>query len=240
MTTDVLYLAFNRLAYTKVTFGLLCENTDWTLVDRLVVYDDGSTEKGARKWLEQAVKESPADRVVFRRTSFRSPVHVMQHYLSTSSADVFAKVDNDIAVPPGWLTIGLDVLRRHTRLELLGIAAGWTGFPPTKGMLPEEYGYEKSSHIGGVGLMRTRAFGRHPDLGGEGRFGFTEYQHRHVDIPRGWVTPDMPVVQLDLIPDEPWASLAEYYVGKKWARAWPPYAPESASWWDWITLPVAA
>ena len=238
MTVDVLYLARNRLEFTQTTFRLLLANTDWAHVDRLVVYDDGSTD-GTRAWLDGAVAADAPDGTVYRRTNFRSPVAVMLHYLDHHPADVFAKVDNDIALPPGWLTPALDVMRRSTSLDLLGLAAGWTGVPAHDGIEAHEYGWKACSHIGGVGMMRTEAFRRHPDLVGKGRIGFTAWQERH-DVRRGWITPDIPATQLDLIPAEPWRSLAAYYVAKNWARPWPPYADESSAWWDWIPAPVTA
>jgi glycosyltransferase involved in cell wall biosynthesis len=228
MKIDVLYLARNRLAFTQTTFGLLLENTDWDIVDRLVVYDDGSTDS-TRGWLRRACMDAPM-RVEFRATNFGSPVQIMLDYLDDSTADVFAKIDNDIAVPSGWLDPSVSVLEEFPEVDLLGLAAGWTG---TKDGEP---GYEACSHIGGVGLMRTDAFRRYPGLWGNGRQGFTQWQHANTVV-SGWITPDLPVVQLDLIPDEPWRSLAKRYVARGWAREWPPYAETSREWWDWIPKP---
>ncbi len=238
MSVEILYLAFNRLAFTQVSFGLLLEHTDWSLVDRLVVYDDGSKD-GTAEWLEDALEQSTVDEYDFRRTKHGSPVEVMIDYLARTDCDVFAKIDSDIAVPDAWLPCSLAVMDRNPELDLLGLAAGWTGTPMQRPS-PALFGYQKSSHIGGVGLMRTEAFRRHRDLWSHGRHGFTQWQHRHSDVRTGWLTPDMPVVQLDLIPDEPWRSLADYYCAKAWARPWPPYADESSSWWDWIPAPVTA
>lgn len=234
MTIDVLYLAWNRKEFTETSFRLLLENTDWGLVNNLVVYDDGSTD-GTREWLEENINVCPVPHVLRKRSKgrWRSPVEIMVDYLAGSDSDVFAKVDSDIAVPAGWLSDAATVLRKNPDLDLLGLAAGWTGVK--KGLL----GWQPCSHIGGVGLMRTDSFRRFPGLGGVGRQGFTQWQHANNPV-RGWITPDLPVVQLDLIPDEPWRSLAAYYVSKRWAREWPPYDPENRVWWDWIPAPVAA
>ena len=59
--------------------------------------------------------------------------------------------------------------------------------------------------------MRVESFLRRPPIGARGRFGFTEWQHKHEPV-RGWITPGLAVAQLDLIPEEPWASLAAEYV----------------------------
>ncbi len=234
MSVEVLYLAWNRLAFTQVSFGLLLEHTDWTLVDKLVVYDDGSKD-GTAEWLEDAVQQSVVDDYDFRPTKLGSPVEVMIDYLARTDCEVFAKIDSDIAVPSGWLQESMSVMDRHPNLDLLGLAAGWTGRSSRGDSMLD---YIPASNIGGVGLFRTSAFRRHPDLWSHGRQGFTQWQHRH-NPPRGWITPDLPVVQLDLIPEEPWRTLADMYVAKGWARPWPPYDAANAAWWEWIPAPVA-
>ncbi len=236
MTVDILYLAWNRRAYTETTFRMLLENTDWDIVNNLVVYDDGSSD-GTYGWLRDQIGRAPVPAVIRKKPKgrWRSPVEIMAHYLSGSDADCFAKIDNDIAIPPGWLTASMTVLALNDELDLLGLAAGWTGHPGPA----HRYSWLPSSHIGGVGLMRTEAFRRHPGLGGVGRQGFTQWQHAHRDVVTGWITPDLAAVQLDLIPDEPWRSLAAYYVSKRWAREWPPYDTANRVWWDWIPTPEA-
>jgi glycosyltransferase involved in cell wall biosynthesis len=232
VTVEILYCAWNRLALTEVSFDLLRRNTDWSLVDRLVIYDDGS-EDGTFEYLDGEHSTAGPDYVELRRSRFRSPPTTMNDYLATTEADVFAKIDSDIAVPPGWLPAMLGVMERNPWLELLGMEAARTG-PWVDGEIPPDaYRYEAATHIGGVGLMRPRAFHSRPPLMSRGRFGFTEWQHQH-DPDRGWITPDLPVVQLDLIPEEPWVSLAEYYVAKGWARRWDPYDSLRPEWWRWL------
>lgn len=220
---DVLFLAFNRLEFTKASFGYLLANTDWSLVDRLVVYDDGS-EDGTREWLEDH-KHAGQVEADLRLSSFGSPVAVMVDYILTAEADIVAKVDNDIAMPPGWLNTAARCMDENPELEILGLAAGWA--PRKDGPL----GYQAATHIGGVGLMRRKAFDRGP-LEPNGRQGFTTWQHKHEPI-RGWLTPDVLAVQLDLIPESPWRELAASYVVKGWAREWPPM--EDRNLWSWIT-----
>lgn len=41
---DLFYPAWNRLEFTRETFGALLANTEWPLVRELVVYDDGSSD----------------------------------------------------------------------------------------------------------------------------------------------------------------------------------------------------
>lgn len=247
MKLDILYPAFNRLGYTKATLAWLWRNTDWTLVDNLVVYDDGSTD-GTRDYLAhaQAVWKRDGgmqaahgtDFLIIETPGYGGAPAVMNHYLRSvaphTGADWFAKCDNDIAVPPGWLNQALAALDACPALDLLGIAAGWTG------IIDGPSGCVSAEHIGGVGLMRRAAFTRHGgQIPADGRQGFTQWQTRHRDLRIGWATPDIAAVQLDLVPEEPWCSLkAEYLQVEGLQRPWPPY--DDPSIYAWLTEAVPA
>ena len=226
---DIVYLSWNRLEFTKTSFAALAKHTDWPSVARLVIYDDGSTD-GTSEWLQEEGAKVPVPAFEFRAVSFRAPAATMNDYVATSDADIFAKIDNDIAVPRGWLNAMLRVMRRKPEIELLGMEAARTG-PPRRGV--KNYGFEPASHMGGVGLIRTSAFDNRRPIAARGRFGWTEWQHRYKPI-RGWIKPDLRVVQLDLIPEEPWRSLAAEYVASGWSRRWTPYDPLRPWWWEWI------
>ena len=235
MSLDIVYLAWNRREFTEHTFGLLLENTTWEHVDRLVVYDDGSTD-GTKEWLKNECNAltlggHPCP-VKFRTRELRSPPAIMNDYMSPNlhPAGLWAKIDNDIALPPGWLEPLVTVMGANPELAALGMAAGWTG------VRVGEPSVQMSSHIGGVGLFRTEHIPL--PVWSHGRYGWTEQQHKTASILTGWVTPDVQAVQLDLVPEEPWASLADMYVAKRWARWWPKY--EDPSLWAWMPSQVRA
>jgi glycosyltransferase involved in cell wall biosynthesis len=236
MRLEIVYLAWNRLEFTRASFKLLVENTDWELVDRLIVYDDTSTD-GTAEYLAEAGKYIPVPAFEFRQVNFNSPPMTMNDYLALSEADLFAKIDNDIAVPPRWLPSMLQVMTENPTLELLGAEAARNGVPPET--LPRRYGWEPARWIGGVGLMRTRAFHTRPAISGRGRFGFTEWQRRH-QPKTGWINPDLRVVQLDRLPFQPWIKLSDYYIARGWQREWPKYDDLRTWWWDWMRHPKAA
>lgn len=225
---DILYLAWNRLEFTQFSWQMLMENTSWDRVSKLVVCDDRS-EDGTAGWLRKQLKGAPVE-TDFREDALRSVPAVMNRYIASAEAEWFAKIDNDIIVPPFWLEAMQSVIATNPEVELLGMEAGrgngrsgdWDGI----------YRFEPGSHVGGVGLMSVEAFARRTKMSeGDGRFGFTEWQHEYRPV-RGWINPDLPVVSLDRVPFEPWVSLAEKYVEKEWARPWGKYH-ERADYWDW-------
>lgn len=239
MTVEILFCAWNRLAFTEASMTLLKRNTDWSQVSRLVVYDDNS-EDGTRDYLARAGEDIEVRGYEVRDGGWHSTGATMNDYIALTEADAFVKIDNDIAMPPGWLGRLLAAAERNPDYDLLGMEAGWCQ-RFEKIHAPKVYGVEPSRHIGGVGLMRTAAFEqRKPiplSLGKNGRAGFTIWQHRY-HARTGWLTPDLPNVQLDKIPAEPWASLAAHYCEQGWSRAWDPYTDDMEAMWAWLPKDV--
>ena len=254
MAVDLLYVAFNRREFTEQTFRALIDNTDWAQVARLFVWDDGSTD-GTWEYLCDTIPQVPVP--VERRLGpgvQRGPVAAMNWYLDNVSEvdcdwwdhgpdcwrcggtgraqiEMFAKLDNDMVVPPGWLTEMLAVTTANPMLDILGMEP-MLG-PPVFGTA--ERGFEDATHIGGKGLIRVRAFEQcRPTPGGlNGYFGFTEWQRSHPAITKGWIRPELCCFGLDQLAFEPWASMTAEHEALGWARRWPAYPEESHLYWDW-------
>jgi glycosyltransferase involved in cell wall biosynthesis len=225
---DLLYLAFNRLEFTRKSFSTMLANTDWRLIDRLVIYDDGSTD-GTREYLKEQLDHAPVKAALYQSQNL-GPVEIMNTYLKLAQVageddGIFVKIDNDVMLPPGWLPECLEVMKDPT-LDLLGIEA----IRPI-GHRPR--GFHLAEYIGGIGLMRHRAF-RCCLPTPRGRFGFTSWQDQHRDVKKGWLDPALPVCLLNLVPFEPWRSLSLEYIQKGWQRDWPPYWAEiDTTRWEW-------
>lgn len=230
MTVEIVYPAFNRLRFTQTSWRCLIENTDWASVDRLVVYDDGSSD-GTREWLDQHLGDCPVEAELIY-LGMHSPVAVMNHAIAEAKSEWFAKIDNDICVPPGWLEAMLTVRKANPDADLIGAEAGMTAVPGRDGEPWDgEYLFLPSSHIGGVGLMRAAAFGGRR-MTPNGRYGFTEAQQEW-DLARGWITPDLAVIQLDRLPFDPWLALSRDYLEAGWQRDWPKYDKRWMAWaWE--------
>lgn len=226
---DLLYVAWNRLEFTQFSWQMLMQNTDWDRINKIVIHDDGS-EDGTADWLRMQVKRNAPVPGEFRQDQLQSVPAVMNRYVARSEVEWFAKIDNDIVVPPDWLPKMVGVVERNPEVELLGMEAG-RGLPET----PEwdgVYRFEEGSHTGGVGLFLVDAFRRRVRMAeNRGRYGFTEFQHEYNPV-RGWINPDLAVVSLDRVPFDPWLSLSRFYVEKEWQREWGLYH-ERADYWDW-------
>lgn len=224
---DLLFLACNRREFTQASLQALRVNTDWGKVGRAYLYDDNSTDGTPQCLLEP---DLPVETRVISGV-FGSPVSVMNHYLSALDAtnnEIFAKIDNDTMVPPGWLGAALQVMDAHRNLDLLGIEAHRSLGVEANGVARA---FEPASFIGGIGLMRQGSFITLPRP--SGRFGFTAWQEKSPWVTKGWLKPALPVFLLDRLPREPWQSLSAEYVAKGWQRPWGQYEEKDRDLWSW-------
>lgn len=229
---DLLYLAFNRLEFTRKSYETMLANTDWSRIDRLVIYDDGSSD-GTREYLKEQLTHAPVKAALYQSQNL-GPVGIMSTYLQLTQVagendGIFIKIDNDVLLPPGWLPECLEVMRDPT-IDLLGIEAIR---PIGRPLDPGPRGFRETEYIGGIGLMRHRAFRCCLPLA-QGRFGFTAWQDNHKQVKKAWLDPALPVCLLNLLPFDPWRGLSLEYIHKGWQRDWPPFLPESETkFWEW-------
>jgi hypothetical protein len=256
---DILYLAHNRLEFTRASFSALVENTNWDIA-RLVVYDDGSDEE-ASQWLYRASNARELWGRSFRWTHCLSPVSIMADYLTRPKspldqtegvANFFAKIDNDVIAPPGWLDQCAETFAAHPELDLLGIEPPASRRPHFSQpfqrqathdleMEPGPPFYVPTSTIGGIGVFRRRAFEARP-LNPEGKYGgFEAWQKSHPEVIRGLIRPALDrLFLLDRLPIEPWKSLSEQYIACGWQRKWRDYDESDSHLWRWWTEKEAA
>ena len=230
MSLEVVYCAWNRLEFTRFTFERLLENTNWEPVGELVVYDDASID-GTAEYLLEAVQRAPVTSTFRNGVHRGSSVAVLHDYLMRSRASLFAFVENDLAVPPGWLDALLQVMADHPELELLGTEPNWSDRPG-----PDwngSYGYRPYTHIGGSGLMRRSAFRGRRDFPVLNFTGFEIWQSQ-VSSKAGWIVPDLPVCLLDRHPHDPWRSLSLHYEEQGWQRPWHLLPEDATFYWDWF------
>lgn len=222
---DVLYCCSNRLEYTQHTLPQLV--TTLGRVGRLTIYIDCDIE-GTENWIRNNTSFCKSRNVLI--TKLGGPVAVMNDFLDQSTSDIFAKVDNDLIVCPGWIEIVLEAMNKQPEYDLVGIE------PRTADVKRGGNHIVDATHIGGIGLMRRRAFTTKPVP--NGRFGFTEWQHENQTVKKGWITPSLPVFLLDHLPFEPFKSLGIQYCKKNWQRpSWGYYSKEYENLWKWYLTP---
>lgn len=228
LSVDLLYTAHNRLRFTQESMAALISNTNWELVNRVLILDDRSSD-GTTQFLEQIVRAIPV-RAQMISGAFGGPVAAMSFAAGELEAEVMAKIDNDVVVCPYWLDHMLTVMLSTDKVDALGMEPGF-GDPYRS--LFQDRRWERARWIGGVGLIRTGVIRARSLRQNDRFFGWTAFQRRWVRA--AWITPDLPVFLLDHLPGEPWRSLAASYVKRGWQRPWPPYTPDMELYWSWWT-----
>ena len=220
MHIDILFLAWNRLRFTRFSISALLHNTDWAKVRSLWLYDDGS-EDGTLELLKTI--KAPC-KTALVQTTLRSPVAIMNDFINRVKPEVFAKIDNDTVVPPLWLNECTDLMEANPQIDILGIEPM---HEVAKGPVPRSCVGTK--WVGGIGLMRGHVFNTLPVP--NGRFGFTSWQKWTPKVAKAWIQPALPVILLNRVPVEPWCSLSDEYIRKGWQRPWEPYTKADRALW---------
>lgn len=242
MITDIIFCSHNRKEFTRFALSMLLDNTDWSQVRKLHVYDDKSLD-GTGGMLRSMLKDSDlGEKYELHHVNFQSSVGALNDYVQSADSDLFVKIDSDIIVPPGWFQDMIGVMELHPEVDLLGMEAGRTGYPGQDGAVFNGYDIEPARWIGGVGMMRTEALGIRPAISQNGRrFGFTEWQQEYDRVVKAWIKPDLALTDLSRIPFDPWFSLSNTYrerteglTEEKWERPWPRYHERWMQYyWDW-------
>lgn len=246
---DILYLAKGRDAFTKESLQALDVCTNWRLLDggNFVAYVDGSAVHDYLS-LGMDLRDVHID-----QAHYGGPVAIMNDFLSKPGAPIFAKIDNDVIVPPGWLDAALGVMERNPQLGFLGLEppASRTPNPATGKAVPApehmhakvgwvagQSGYVPVDCVGGIGLFRRSAFEGRVKLqpcGPNGVGGFTSWQQAH-GVKAGWIVPPLKLFLLDRLPFEPWLSLSKQYIAEGLQRPWSLYSKDSGEdLWNWWT-----
>lgn len=236
---DIVYLACGRPAFTQASMYALLKNTNLGLVRRLIIFTDADTH--ALPITGDQVETMIID------AHFGGPVAIMNAYLDHGQpSDIWAKIDNDVIVPPGWLDAALGVMRDNSELDLLGIEPPASRTPrPGQPAVPSpeifadfsKPGYAKTDCVGGVGVFRTRAWQNRPPMRPHSIYGgFTDWQQENKDLVIGWIVPTLKLFLLDRIHTvEPWKALNREYYRRKLQRPWTPYDVKTveylAGWW---------
>lgn len=246
---DLIYLAHCRDEYTAASLAALARNTDWSLVRRFRIYTDGVNWNVS--FPREILFEPPIE---LNLAKLGGPVGVMNDYLRDASAPLWAKIDNDVIVPPGWLNQCMATMAASPELHILGIEppasrtpAPWS--PGKREPAPEHRhaadgphpAYASTRAVGGIGMFRTAAWKDRPVMKPHSIYGgFTDWQLARNALRIGWIVPPLKLFLLDRLPIEPWVSLGRGYMARGEQRPWTMYSAaeteEIAGWWLHDTL----
>lgn len=183
------------------------------------------------------------------------PVAIMNWWLSQPGAPLFAKIDNDVILPTGWLEAAERVMVAHPELDILGLeppqsrtCAPWRAQEEHDRLdVPESSfaggleGFAPAHSVGGVAVIRRSAFYGKPEMRQVRIYGgFYHWQLQHASVLKGWIVPPLKLFLLDRVPVEPWLSLSVEYIRKGWQRPWTNYDLRDRALWEWFTSPRPA
>jgi glycosyltransferase involved in cell wall biosynthesis len=117
MIVDLIFLAYNRLNYTKLAMASLL--ADPTEEFSMTIWDNGSTD-GTREYLS-----SLDDARIVRKVFAQENVHLqgaVNDFFSKSSADLLGIIPNDFLVTPGWTR---PIVQAHADVEEFGMIGCW-------------------------------------------------------------------------------------------------------------------
>lgn len=142
MHIDLVFIAYNRLEYTKLSLASLL--ADPTELFSLTIWDNGSTD-GTKDYLS-SVNDSRIKRKVFSQENVGLQGAVNDLF-SKSSADLVGIIPNDFILTPGWTR---PLARAHADVPEFGMIGCWHFFP-------EDFDYERAKH-------KIQKFGQHQIL----------------------------------------------------------------------------
>lgn len=142
MAIDLLFINYNRLAYTKLALPALL--ADPAEEFSLTIWDNGSTD-GTREYLS-SVEDPRIVRKVFSRENVR--LHgAVNDLVSKSKADLMGIVFDDDLVTLGWTR---PLAQAHADVPEFGMIGCWH-------FSPEPFDYERAKH-------KIQRFGQHQVL----------------------------------------------------------------------------
>jgi hypothetical protein len=154
MKIDLLFITYNRLAYTKIALASVL--ADPAEQFSLTIWDNGSTD-GTAEYLRTEVSDPRiADMVLSRENIGQiTPINTIW---GRSNADLLGKLDNDCILTAGWTRT---LARAHDDIDRLGVVACWH-YPL------DDFDEEAARRTGKIQIFAGHQILRHPWTCGTG------------------------------------------------------------------------
>ena len=165
MKVELVYVAYNRLEYTKLSLPSLLQDPDEQF--SVMIWDNGSTD-GTREYL-MGIDDPRISRREFPDRN--AGLHgAFNHLVRTTDADLIGIIPNDFILTPGWLE---PLVRAHSDIPRFGMVGCWH-------FSPDDFDQERAAHKlqtieghtifrhpwtgGGAGLVKSSAVRQFPPL----------------------------------------------------------------------------
>lgn len=159
MKTSVLFLTWNRIAYSKIAFDYIMRSgEEFTLI----IADNGSTD-GTVEWINslQGTDKIKIERWFFKKNFGRFRVsNLFFDRMLKRGCEYFGYVFNDTAPPANWLQSFTDILNTCPEVGLVfPIAQGYENHEPTTDLHGKRiYTGNVTFMSDGFGLFRAKVF----------------------------------------------------------------------------------
>ncbi|NRA03779.1 MAG: glycosyltransferase [Myxococcales bacterium] len=117
LKVELLFLTYNRLAYTKLSLPALLADPNENF--SLTIWDNASTD-GTVEYLSSIEDPRIAHRVMSKQNV--PPVRAMNECFGASSADLVGFIPNDFLVESGWVRT---LAQAHADVDELGLVGCW-------------------------------------------------------------------------------------------------------------------
>jgi len=225
---DLLYTAFNRLEFVKITLPLLIKNTNWNLIRFAYIVDDGSID-GTCEYISRSIKHIP--KAIFKKNKKKAradfvsaQAKIFNQFLLNSIEKpspkhfYIAKIDSDVALPPKWLDRFIEVMERYSSLYFVSNLYGFR-FQKNRLVKKNNIGFYQVNAVGGIGVFRREAFIKlgFPEIEEKFLFNF-QLKAKNYNMKSGFIYPPYDqIVLLDSLKE--FDKLSKKYIKRGWMRA---------------------
>ena len=135
-SVDICVLVCRRAEFTKICFERLIQNTDWSLVNQIIIVHDMPLCKESKEikvatqkedikcqdFLKGQIEilEKKGIKVYYKEVCFGSVARCQKYAMEISTSEYFLKVDSDVAMGEGYLPKLLETMESYKELVVLG------------------------------------------------------------------------------------------------------------------------
>ena len=186
---EIIYITYNRLAYTKITLPVLldCNYKNY----KITIVDNGSVD-GTIEYLK-TIKNKHVKKIVFNKKN-KGLVRPTKTFWKESNAKYFGKIDNDILVQKNFISTLVKAHEKNSKLAILGYCHFRKEDIDYKKLYPkimniDNVNLRKQPWIGGNYIAKSKIIKKHKGYKQSWKFfkkqtlhGFNRYQNKLTEL----------------------------------------------------------